>query len=236
MNRFLTQRVVHIRDSCYHCFSRPLLLVISLIVRFFFLSLCVFVKIACAFRCVCVICFIGIDHHFFKSLLHSIGTGSTTLTTRKMQGYAVSLKNVFVEIPSSRPHFHPLFCVGRASTNCSPALPRIKCLGFHGSPTQMIRNSLSQESLPDSCLHTCLISAQRGVNRMSSSDVSFLPANTSLLHRSSRFVLSALWFLNKQIAPNCTSSLPRVFAYAVRPSLLIWNRVSMHEAVSLLSC
>ena len=126
--------------------------------------------------------------------------------------------------------------VGRASTNCSPALPRIKCLGFLGSPTQMIRNSLSQESLPDSCLHTCLICAQRGVNRMSSSDVSFLPANTSLLHRSSRFVLSASWLLNKQIAPNCTSSLPRVFAYAVRPSLLIWNRVSMHEAVSLLSC
>ena len=93
-----------------HCFSRPLLLVISLTVRFVFLSLCGFVKIPCAFRSVCVMCFTGIDHHFFKSLLHSIGTGSTTLTTRTMQGSAVSLENVFVEIPSSRPHFRQLFC------------------------------------------------------------------------------------------------------------------------------
>ena len=138
----------------------------------------------------------------------------------------------FVEIRSSRLHFHPLFCVGRASTNCSPALPRIKLLGFLGSPTQMIRNSLSQESLPESCLHTCLICAQRGVNRMSSSDVSFLPGNTSLFHVSSRFVSSASWFLNRQTSPNCTSSLPEslphIFVYADRASLLIWTRLSIH--------
>ena len=73
--------------------------------------------------------------------------------------------------------------VGCVSSMCSPALPGINLLGFYGSLTQIIRNSLSQDTLPESRPTSRLISAPRCVNRMNSV-FSFRLANTLLFHRN----------------------------------------------------
>ena len=75
--------------------------------------------------------------------------------------------------------------VGRASTNCSPALPETTSLGVNGSPTHVLRNSLSQESLPEKSSHHSPHQCPTWCKQKSSSVFSFLPVNTPLIHRNS---------------------------------------------------
>ena len=117
--------------------------------------------------------------------------------------------------------------VERASTNCSPALPRIKLWGFDGSPT--LRNSMSQESLPEKSSrhspHQCSPWCQR--NELTCLLV-FISKH-SVAPSDSSFVSSASWFLEKQISPRAPCHGPcDAYFCAVRPSLLIWNGLSIH--------
>ena len=185
--------------------------------KFVFPTLFEFTRMVHSFCCVCVECFIGINHHSFNCFSTLNGIGSATHTTRTMWSSAVCLKNVCAEICSSRSHFRPFFC-WTCNNELFSDTAKDRSFRFHGSPTQALRNSLSRESLPESRLTTRLISAPRGVNRMDKSFF-FLPADTHVFHRSSSIFSSASWFLNKRNSANFTSSLSyslsRIFLCAV---------------------
>ena len=103
--------------------------------------------------------------------------------------------------------------LGRADAGCSPALARMDLLGVHGLPTQMFKNSLSQD--PYSQNSTCQCSL-RGQQREFIGCL--VPANKHTFH-TSEFqcaVVSIMFFFFLKKKKNCTSSLSYLWSTCIR--------------------
>ena len=130
--------------------------------KFVFLTLFEFTRLVHSFCCVCVECFIGINHHSFNCFSTLIGIGSATLTTRTMWSSAVCLKNVSAEICSSRSHFRPFFCwtcnnelfTGTAKDR-SVSIPRITNAGSQERSVPGIAARKSSHHSPHQCSAWC---------------------------------------------------------------------------------
>ena len=97
---------------------------------------------------------------------------------------------------------------GTCINEFSVALPRIELLGFHGSSTQIVRNFFCpkhgcQKVVSPLSSVCCMWCQQKELIRF----LVLASKHSFLFHRNISFVSSASWFLNKQLAPHCTSSL-----------------------------
>ena len=121
----------------------------------------------------------------------------TTLATSVMQNSTVSLMIVSVEIRSPRTHVRPLFCGTRINELFNNTAKGSNCKNStdHQSASSEIlypKNRCQKVESPHG-------SAPQSVNRLRSSLVSLVPADTPRFHRSSTCVSTATLFLNKQI-------------------------------------